>query len=754
MVGRFDSGSAVTPSSRAIKRVPPQQGAQASIGPDFMDAQLEQQLGTIVRKVQSYHPDPDLEMLRKAFDLAHEMHKDQHRRSGEVYLTHPLSVTEIIADLKLDIPCLCAGILHDIVEDTDISVGQLHEQFNPEIAFIVDGVTKLSKFAFTTREERQAESFRKMLIAMSSDLRVILVKLADRLHNMRTLRFMPEEKQRYIARETLDIYAPLAHRLGIYWIKSELEDLAFRHLHAEDYYRLADKVAKKKNERERYIQETITILEEGLGEHKIAARVTGRPKHFYSIWRKMRNNSIPFEQVFDVLAFRVITGTVTQCYEILGLVHSLWKPVPGRFKDYVAMPKPNGYQSLHTSVIGPYHERVEIQIRTEDMHKVAEEGVAAHWSYKEGRVTPSNEAGQFAWLRQLVEWQQDLADPKEFMDTVKVDLFPEEVYALTPRGDVKVLRKGSTPIDFAYSIHTEVGHHCVGARVNGSIVPLRYEINNGDMVEIMTSPHARPSKDWLKTTKTSRARNKIHHYIRAEERERSREYGQELLDKEFKRYKLNLRKLIRTGELLRVAQACKFQSVHELMLNLGFGRIQPETVVKKLVPDAEPNKVEPTEGVVDKVMRVLTRKRPGIALDGIEDIMVHYARCCSPVRGEAIVGFVTRGRGLSIHTADCPGLDSLEKERLIDVYWNDEEKQTTRPVSIRVLCTNAPGLLANISQAFTEAGVNIAEAHCRTTGERAVNTFEVHVSGLSQLNKALSAIRNIDGVNEVQRIRA
>ncbi len=706
-----------------------------------------------MRKVRVYHPDPDVGMLQRAFDLAYEMHKDQHRRSGELYLTHPLSVTELIADLKLDVPCLCAGILHDVVEDSDTSVSDLREMFGEEVAFIVDGVTKLSKFAFNTREERQAESFRKMLIAMASDLRVILVKLADRLHNMRTLKHMPEAKQRYIARETLDIYAPLAHRLGIYWIKSEMEDMAFRYLHPEDYYRLAETVTQKKAERERYIHETIAILEEKFQENKIDARVTGRPKHFYSIWRKMRNNNIPFEQVFDVLAFRVITGSVTQCYEVLGLVHSLWRPVPGRFKDYVAMPKPNGYQSLHTSVIGPYRERVEIQIRTEDMHKIAEEGVAAHWQYKEGKAAPGSDASKFAWLRQLIEWQQDLADPKEFMETVKVDLFPEEVYALTPRGEVRVLRKGATPIDFAYAIHTEVGHHCVGARVNGSIVPLRQKLVNGDTVEIMTSPHARPSKDWLKSVKTGRARNKIRQYIRAEERERSRQYGHELLDKEFKRYKLGLRKMTKNGELLKAAQSLRCHNVDELLVNVGFGKIQPETVVQRLVPEqAEPK--DSGEGALEKVMRVITGKKPGIALDGIDDVMVNYARCCRPVKGEPIVGFITRGRGLSIHTADCPQLSTLEPERQIDVHWTEDRNNSTRPVQIRVTCTDKPGLLANISQSFSATGVNIAEAHCRTTTDgRAINTFEVLVRDLKQLNVTMKAIRKIDGVYAVERVR-
>lgn len=719
-----------------------------------MDAELQQQLDTIIQKVQGYHPDPDVEMLREAFNLAHEMHEGQRRRSGEAYLTHPLSVTEVIAELKLDVPCLCAGILHDVVEDTETTVEDLRETFGSEVAFIVDGVTKLSGLAFNTREERQAESFRKMLIAMASDLRVILVKLADRLHNMRTLRHMSEEKQRYIARETLDIYAPLAHRLGIYWIKSELEDLAFRHLYKEDYYELAEKVARKKRERERYIQETIGILEDRFKEQNIDARVTGRPKHFYSIWRKMRNNNIPFEQVYDVLAFRVITGSVTQCYEVLGLVHSLWKPVPGRFKDYVAMPKPNGYRSLHTSVIGPYRERVEIQIRTDEMHKIAEEGVAAHWQYKEGRVAPSNDADMFAWLRQLIEWQQDLADPKEFMDTVKVDLFSEEVYALTPRGDVRALRKGSTPIDFAYAIHTEVGHHCTGARINGSIVPLKYKLQNGDTVEIMTSPHARPSKDWLKFVKTSKARNKIRQYIRAEERQRSHQYGQELLDKELKRYKIGLRRVMRNGELKKAAEGLKCQSVDELFINVGFGRIQPDSVSRRLVPEEAKPAEKPSEGAIEKVMRVLTGRKPGIALDGIEDIMVHYSRCCSPVHGEPIVGFISRGRGLSIHAVDCKQLEHLEQERLIDVHWTSDNA-ALRPVNIRVICTDRPGLLANISQSFTATGVNIAEAHCRTTTDsRAVNTFEVLVKDLDQLNKALASIRRIEGVYAVERVRA
>jgi len=722
-------------------------------GQDTLDALIHNKLNAIIQKVRSYQPDPDIAMFRKAFDFAANMHSSQSRKSGEPYLIHPLEVTEIIAELHLDIASLCAGMLHDVVEDTDTTVEDIRHHFNDEIAFIVDGVTKLSKYNFKSKQERNAESFRKMVVAMASDIRVIMVKLADRVHNMRTLKFMPADKQKEKAQETLEIFAPLANRLGIQWMKSELEDLSFRYLYPEDYYELATAIHGKKSERERYINETVAIINNLLRDNQIEAEVLGRPKHFYSIWKKMRQNNIDLDQVHDQLAFRIVTPEVGTCYGVLGLVHSLWRPVPGRFKDYVAMPKPNGYQSLHTSVVGPYQRRVEIQIRTLAMHKIAEEGVAAHWQYKEGKAIPDKDAARFEWLRQLIEWQQELADPKEFMDMVKVDMFNDEVYALTPQGDVKVLPAGSTPVDFAFCIHSEVGSHCTGARVNGQIVPLKYEIKNGDTIEILTSPHQRPNPDWLQFVATSRARTKIKHHVRKEQRENSFRIGKELLEKELRRYSINLKKVTKSGELEAAALACKFQNLDELYVNLGYGKVQAETVIKKLLPDAEPAPEVPEEGRLDKFIRSLTGKRSGIALDGVEDVMVRYARCCNPVAGEPVVGFVSRGRGLIVHLATCPKLEAAEQHRLVDVYW-DQKSGAQRAVTIRVMCTDKPGLLANISSGFTAVGANIAEAHCRTLPDRrAVNTFEVLVKDFEQLEKAMGSIRRIEGVYSVERVK-
>lgn len=723
-----------------------------------MSGDFQKQLDAIIRKVQAYHPDPDVESLRRAFALAQEKHQDQRRRSGELYLSHPLAVTDLIADMRLDVPSLCAGLLHDIVEDTDITVEALREAFSPEVAFIVDGVTKLSKLAFNTREEHQAESFRKMLLAMSADLRVILVKLADRVHNMRTLHYMPEEKRRRIAQETLDIYAPLAHRLGINWIKGELEDIAFRYLYPEDYYELSRLVDVKKEKRQRYIKETIELLKAALREHSIDGDVSGRPKHFYSIWRKMRDKNIPYDQVHDVLAFRVLTDSQAHCYEILGMVHSMWKPVPGRFKDYIALPKRNGYQSLHTSVFGPYRERIEIQIRTHQMHEIAEQGVAAHWQYKEARgrrvkTGPARDAARFAWLRQLLEWQQELLDPQEFMDTVKVDLFGDEVYALTPQGDVKILSKGANVLDFAYAVHTEVGHHCTGARINGAMVPLRTPIQTGNTVEIITSNQQRPSRDWLEVVQTGRARTKIKQYIRSEERHKAGEYGRELLTRELKRFGLKFRKVARTGELKRVVESSRFQSLDDMLVQIGFGRVQPDLIARRMVPDREPTPEPEPESALTRVINSLTGQRSGIAIDGVDDVMVRYARCCNPVPGDPIVGFVTRGRGLSVHVEGCSKIQHMEPERMIEVYWKGNDNNTLRPANVRVRCENLPGLLARISQSFTDMGVNISEAHCRTNSEGgAINTFQVVVSDSKQLNRAMGHIRRIKGVRSVERV--
>ena len=725
---------------------------------------LQNRLNTIIRKVEGYHPNPDIDKLVAAYNYAAKHHEGQTRKSGEPYIGHPLEVMDIIADLRLDVASLCAGLLHDTVEDTEATVEEVADLFGKDVAFLVDGVTKLSKINFNTREEAQAANFRKMIIAMSRDLRVILVKLSDRLHNMRTLKYMKSDKQERIARETMDIYAPLSHRLGISWVKTELEDLSFRYLYPEAYYDIAERVASKKRERESFIREVISILQELLTEHGIhGADVNGRPKNFWSIYRKMRRQQIEFEQVYDLLAFRVLLDERAQCYEGLGLVHNLWKPIPGRFKDYIAIPKPNGYQSLHTSVIGPYQERLEIQIRTFDMHKVAEEGIAAHWLYKEGKAIPDKDDAKFAWLHHLMEEHQDNEDPREFLESAKIDLFHDEVYVFTPKGDVMGLPQGATAIDFAYHVHTEVGHHCSGAKVNGQMVPLRHALSNGDIIEVMTNKNQRPNKDWLQFVKTGRARTKIRNYLRKEQRARSMELGRELLDKELKRHGTNVRAIERNGKLAEVAANTKHSTVDEMLADIGYGRAQPDIVIDRLYPPQE--RVEPkkkqNEGrlgqIWEKISSVAQPKKRtrGVVVDGIDNVMVSYAKCCSPVSGDDIVGFVTRGRGLTIHTRDCPRIEHLEPERQIDVSWQssgEKDENPRRPVNVRVYCTDKPGLLANISSAFSKADVNISQAHCLTTeDQRAVNTFEVLVRDTEQLHNAMRLIERIKGVYKVER---
>ncbi|HZH03189.1 MAG TPA: bifunctional (p)ppGpp synthetase/guanosine-3',5'-bis(diphosphate) 3'-pyrophosphohydrolase, partial [Myxococcaceae bacterium] len=543
-------------------------------------------LNDILQKVAAYHPDPDLDILKKAYVYSAKVHQGQLRSSGEPYLVHPLEVAGILSQLKLDEASIVTGLLHDTIEDTLATFEELTELFGSEVAQLVDGVTKLSKFsasASLSQEEKQAENFRKMIIAMARDIRVILVKLADRTHNMRTLEYMKEEKQVRIAQETLDIYAPLANRLGISWIKSELEDLSLRYLKPQEYADLQSKVGRRKKEREKYVDDVVKLIESKLKERNLQGQVQGRFKHLYSIYKKMKSQGIDFDQIHDIIAFRILMPTVPSCYEALGLIHQLWKPVPGRFKDFIAIPKPNMYQSLHTTVIGPLGERVEVQIRTEEMHKIAEEGIAAHWAYKEGKVI-SKDDEKFAWLRQLMEWQQDLKDPKEFLETVKVDLFTDEVFVFTPKGDVRSLPRGATPVDFAYAIHSDVGSRCVGAKVNGKIVPLRYKLKNGDTVEVLTSPQAHPSKDWLTFVKTSRAQQRIRAYIKEQQREKSLQLGRELTEREFRRASLNLNKMIKGGDLTTLVQEMGFRTEDDLLVAVGYGKVDPHQLVQKLTP--------------------------------------------------------------------------------------------------------------------------------------------------------------------------
>ena len=713
-------------------------------------------LDDILEKILAYHPTADLDQVRKGYVFSAKVHHGQVRLSGEPYLTHPMEVANILVQLNMDVPTIVTGLLHDTLEDTLATPEELRTIFGEEIAGMVDGVTKIGKIIFRTSEERQAENFRKMLLAMARDIRVILVKLADRLHNMRTLNYQPEARQKKIAQETLDIYAPLANRMGISWIKSELEDLALRYLHPEIYYDLVSKVAKKKKERERYIREVKQNIQDKLADNKIEGQVSGRSKHLYSIYLKMERQGIEFDQVYDLIAFRIIVPSVRECYAALGMIHSSWKPIPGRFKDYIAMPKANMYQSLHTTVIGPYGERMEVQIRTEEMHRVAEEGIAAHWKYKEkgASVTAGQEDKRFGWLRQMLEWQRELKDSREFMDSVRVELFPEEVYVFTPRGDVKELPRDSSPIDFAYSIHTDIGNRCIGARVNGKLVPLKTTLHNGDMVEVMTSPNQTPSKDWLKFVRTSKARNKIRHWVKTEQREKSVDLGKDLLEKELRKHGLSLNRALHSAEGGAAVSEMGFQKVDDLLAAVGYGKVSLGQVLSHLVPQeklkAEPPKTDRITRVLDKI-----RKKPSsaIKIQGVEDILVRFAKCCNPLPGDPVIGFITRGRGVTVHTVDCPHIQEGDPERRIEVEW-DKKKKATRPAKIRVYCSGQKGMLASITGAITNCEANIISANVLSTPDhQGLNTFEVDVQDLDHLNRVINALLKLKGVYKVERMR-
>jgi len=710
----------------------------------------------LVNWVASYQPAADLDRIRRAYSFAERAHAGQFRRSGEPYVVHPLSVAGVISQLKLDADSVCAGLLHDCVEDTSATVEEISKLFGSEVAFLVDGVTKLGKLPWHTKEERQAENFRKMLLAMARDIRVILIKLCDRVDNMRTLGAMPPDKQERIARETMDIYAPLANRLGIQWIKIELEDLSFKYLYTKDYTEIHDKLQTYFAGRQAYIDEVVEILKKELTDNEIRAEVSGRPKHLWSIYQKTLKTGRDLDQLFDIIAFRSIVGSVRDCYAALGVIHGKWTPIPGRFKDFIALPKPNMYQSLHTSVIGPKAERIEIQIRTAEMHRVAEQGIAAHWKYKEGKPGGSDsDEKKFSWLRQLMEWQKTLTDPTEFIETVKVDLFTDEVYVFTPKGDVKALPAGATPVDLAYLIHTEVGHHCSGARVNGLIVPLRYQLRNGDTAEILTSPNQRPNKDWLKFVKTSSARSKIRHYMRSEQREKAKSLGRELLEREMRKHELSYTKAERSGDLIHAANELHMNKLEDLLMNVGYGKVLPADVVEHLLPEEQRRpspQAEPQSKAAPLARRAPGLRPAGITVAGEDDVLVRFAKCCSPVAGDPIVGVITRGRGVTVHTKVCPTAMEQPEERRIDVEWDTEHK-AARPVSVQVVCADKPGLLATMSQTFHEHGINISEASCRALDDtRAVNTFRISILDVDQLQKLIRALQKIQGVYAVQRV--
>ena len=709
------------------------------------------ELTTLMEEVPKYQPGADLDVLSRAYRFSAACHQGQQRASGEPYLSHPLEVARLLVDFKMDVTTVTAGLLHDVLEDTKATKEDLEREFGGEIAELVDGVTKIGKLAFSSREERQAENFRKMLVAMARDLRVLMIKLADRLHNMRTLHYLPPEKARKIAQETLDIYAPLAHRLGMAKVKAELEDLALRVQHPEAYVELQRRVAKRRLEREADIGQVIAILERKLSEVGIESQIRGRPKHFYSIWKKMHDQGREFDEIYDLTAVRVITSSVRDCYGALGVIHSLWKPVPGRFKDFIAMPKVNMYQSLHTTVIGPKGDPVEIQIRTWEMHRIAEEGIAAHWLYKEKKSGKDKMDDSLLWLRQLMETQQEAKDPREFMENVRVDLFPDEVYVFTPKGDVKALPENSTPIDFAYAVHTKVGEHCVGAKVNGKLVPLRTVLRQGDIVEIVTSPNQHPSRDWLKLVRSTRARAKINQWLKIEERARSIELGRELFEREARKYRLNPAALLGGDEARKVAADLGFPAVDDLLASIGYGKSSVQQVLNRMAPGTVLDTPEKP-----KTPATRPRAEQGVRIRGVEDLLVRWAKCCNPLPGDHIVGFITRGRGLTVHTRDCLTVAKsvLDRERLVNVEW-DVEEAAKRPVRIAVyIGRDRPGLLSEITGAISSKNGNITKAEVTVTDDRkGINNFVVEVNDLDQLQGIMAAIRDVPDVINVERVR-
>ena len=716
-------------------------------------------------KIREYRPKDDLKGLESAHRFASKYHQGQQRDSGEPYMVHPLKVAHILADMRMDLVAMQTGLLHDVVEDTSVTIEQVRKEFGNDVARCVDGVTKLTKLDFFSAEDRQAESFRKMLLAMVEDIRVIMVKLADRMHNMRTLGFLSPERRERVARETIEIYAPIAHRLGMGKVRGELEDLAFQYLEPDAYREIMAAMESRRHSNEEFLVEIRQTVDEELRHEGIPAKIDGRVKRPYSVFQKLRRQKITVEEVYDILALRIITDSVKNCYAALGVIHNKWRPIPGRIKDFIAIPRPNLYQSLHTSVVGPHGQTFEVQIRTEEMHRVAEEGIAAHWKYKEGRRGPTEDDQRMAWLRHLVEWQRDMQDPGEFMSTLKVDLYPEEVYTFTPRGKVLVLPRDATPIDFAYAIHSDVGHTCVGAKVNGRIVPLRSGLRNGDIVEIMTQPGHQPSKDWLAFVKTSRARNKIKHVINASERKAAIEIGQKYLEKEARRLGVQLTKVGR-ADLENVASDYGYSKMEDLYAALGYGKFSARQVLGKLSPGLvkdEPLDGKPAAPGADGAALPGMPAAPGRPIDGdaiikvrgVDDLLVYRAKCCNPIRGEAIVGYVTRGKGVAVHSRMCPNVQNLmyDVERKIDVEWV-RTADDAFPVRIVVHTDDRPGLLAQLTSLLSTENANIRslEAKAESDQDGGVVEMTVDVRDKKQLEKLVGAMRRISGVRDVERL--
>jgi GTP diphosphokinase / guanosine-3',5'-bis(diphosphate) 3'-diphosphatase len=713
----------------------------------------------LMRRMRANRPNDDLELIRKAYEFSQKHHAGQSRASGEPYLIHPLEVALVLAEMKMDPVAIAAGLLHDSVEDTSVTVVDIRKEFGEQVAHIVEGVTKISAIDFATREEQQAENLRKMMLAMVDDIRVVLIKLADRLHNMRTLEHLPPERQQKIARETLDIYASIAHRLGMGKIRGELEDLGFRYVDPIGYEQVREAVEARRKPGEAFLSHVEQVFRDKLKEAGITATVESRIKRLYSIHKKLQRQHIAVEQVYDLYAMRVITKSVQDCYAVLGIIHNLWRPVPGRIKDFIAMPRPNFYQSLHTSVISEDGMPFEVQIRTEEMHKMAEEGIAAHWKYKDGPVSAQDEQ-RLAWLRQVVEWQRDVSDPSEFLSTLKIDLYPEEVYTFTPKGKVVVLPRDSSPIDFAYSVHTEVGHSCVGAKVNGRMVPLRFKLHSGDIVEILTQAGHKPSRDWLAIAKSSRARNKIKHWLNVHQRERAIEIGRKLIEKEARKYRVSLKE-IKDEELLKIAADYGVGRADDLMAGIGYGKFSARQILGRLAPAASQplaeEEIEKPSTLASVVRRVFggDQNNNAIRVTGQGDLLVYRARCCNPIRGEAIVGYVTRGKGVAVHGLNCPNVVNLmyEPERKIDVEWAHDGTASAYPVKLTVFCDDRFGMLKQITAVISDTKTNIRNIEARTSNGQANVDIVLDIADLKHLENIVNGVRKIPGVHDVQRLQ-
>ena len=709
-------------------------------------------INDIVDKVSDYLPDADLDIIERAYIYSARVHEGQVRLSGESYLSHPLEVAGILADMKLDPESVTAALLHDVIEDTPATPEEIKALFGPEVLHIVSGVSKLSSLSFGTSQARQAESIRKMFLAMADDIRVILIKLADRLHNMRTLQFHSADKRKKIALETIDIYAPIAARLGIYWIKNELEESSFKFSQPDEFSRIESLLSNSKTDREKYIEQVKSHIKKAMDAANLEFELLGRNKNVFSIYNKMISQNLPFEEIYDIIAFRIILQTVPQCYEALGLIHSLWKPIDHKFKDYIGRPKTNMYQSLHTTVIGPVGERIEIQIRTWEMDRVASSGIAAHWGYKEGKHLDENVSRKFAWIQNLVENQENFLDPGEFLENVRIDLFPDEVYVFSPRGEVKTLPRGATPVDFAYLIHSEVGNQCTGAKVNGRMVPLPYELKTGDIVEIVTSKNHHPSKDWLNFVKTVKARSKIRHWIKLQEKERSLTLGREMCEKAFRKERLNFNALVKSEKMMQIVEQFGFKAVDDLVANVGYGKITPLQVLRKFAPKIDEDEVD--ESIFNKLIGRVRKKKPkaGVLVKGVDDILIKFGKCCQPVPGDPIVGYITRGFGVTVHRTNCVNALRMNPERQIEVAWSQEISETY-PVKIRIISQDRMGLLADLVGNISKLGANILNAKTETRENKVVDSFfTIGVEDTTHLEKILAAVKKVKHVQEVKRV--